>query len=77
MASDVIVGDQVTFVHASPHRLTATVGAASGSTVVQVTAAASILGLTGAAVGWLPLGAVAAVLLGAGVLIVRRQGLAA
>jgi hypothetical protein len=73
MASDVIVGDQVTFPHASPHRLTATVGAASGSTVVQVTAAASILGLTGASVGWLPVGALGAVLLGAGFLVVRRR----
>jgi len=72
VGTDVIMGDQVTFPHASPHRLTATVGAASGSTIVQVSADAGILGLTGASVGWLPLYALAALLMGAGVVLARR-----
>jgi YVTN family beta-propeller protein len=74
VASDVIVGDQVTFPHASPHRLTATVGAASGTALVQVAAAPGILGLTG---GTAPLGlglsALAALLLGGALVVARRR----
>ncbi|MBX3194690.1 MAG: hypothetical protein KF727_06270 [Microbacteriaceae bacterium] len=52
--TDVIVGNQVTFPHASPHTITATTGGVSQSVVIQVTALAvagggGLLALTGAA----------------------------
>jgi YVTN family beta-propeller protein len=49
--TDVVAGNEVTFVHASPHTLTATLQQVSGSIVVQV-AAADVLGMTGATFEW-------------------------
>ena len=71
VSSDVIVGDHVTFPHASPHRLTATLALVSGSALIQVSARPALLGLTGATVPLTALvGAGAALLLG---VVLRRR----
>jgi uncharacterized repeat protein (TIGR02543 family) len=65
--SDIIVGNLVTFTHASPHLLTATVGAASGTVLIQVIAPAKtkVLGYTGGGLAsWLLPWGLAALALG-------------
>lgn len=80
VATDVVNGLTVSFPHASPHTITATLGAAIGSVTVQVQPAAVVtppaLGSTGVdSAGMLTLGAGALALLAAGVvlLVVRRR----
>jgi LPXTG-motif cell wall-anchored protein len=68
--TDEIVGNTITFPHASPHEITATVGQLQDVVVIEVTPAE--LGSTGAESWWL--GALAAVLLaGAGTLLLRSR----
>ena len=74
VGSDVIVGNQVTFTHASPHRLTATVSTTSGSVLVQVAALPLLLAVTGAALPFWPVApALGAVVVGAGLLLRRPR----
>lgn len=84
VASDVIAGDRITFVHASPHLITARLGAATATVSVWVEPAAlaptagGALGATGAQVP-VPLltGAAALVLIGAMLVlavVLRRRG---
>ena len=69
VATDVIAGSTVAFPHASPHVLTATLGAFSASVTVQVLATLAITGVDAT----LPLIiAIVVVLLGAGLLLWRR-----
>ena len=71
VATDVVSGLTVTFPHASPHVITATLAGVSASFTVQVqpTAAAPALGSTGVDAGsLLALGGIALALLAAGVI---------
>jgi hypothetical protein len=75
VSTDLIVGSQVTFTHASPHLLTATAGGASGSTLIQVTPLQSgLLGLTGGTIAfWLVPWALGALVAGIGLLAARTR----
>lgn len=74
VATDIVMGNQVTFPHASPHRLTVVLGGATASVLLQVRAASGILGLTGGSVPmWLPLSAIIATLLGIGLAASGRR----
>ena len=71
--TDLIAGDQVTFLHASPHLLTATLGAVSGSTLVEVTSTALVLPNTGGTLaGWLLPWGLASLAAGCALVVVRR-----
>lgn len=84
VASDQVVGDQVTFVHASPHTLTARLGAADASVVIEVEPAPVVTDPSGSvdpALGGTGVGPIAPVvgvgaalvLLGIWLLVVRRR----
>lgn len=71
VSTDVIVGNRITFPHASPHTITAVTGGVSQSVVIQVAALdrSLALALTGAA-STMTLGYLALTLLGAGLVLV-------
>ncbi|HEX4058103.1 MAG TPA: InlB B-repeat-containing protein [Galbitalea sp.] len=76
-ASDVIVGNQVTFPHASPHLLTATFDGATGTVLINVIPAASpaiVLGTTGGTLAlWLLPWSLGAFMAGVGLLVARLR----
>ena len=81
VSTDIVDGHSVTFPTASPHTITATLGAATTSIVIQVTpspskAGAAVLPQTGGDASALPFvvgGAVALLLAGAVLLSARRR----
>ena len=75
VGTDVIVGTQVTFPHASPHLLTATVAGATGSSLIQVTASQpGLLGFTGGTVAfWLVPWGLGVIAVGIGLLAARAR----
>lgn len=77
VAGDIVDGLRVTFPHASPHVITATLGEASTSITVEVipTADEGALAATGAAEPWPRAGLLAALALLAGLLLVGRSRL--
>jgi uncharacterized repeat protein (TIGR02543 family) len=73
-ASDVIVGNSVTFPHASPHLLTATFDGVSGTVLIQVTPTAVVLGVTGGTLAlWLLPWGVSALAVGLGLVVARMR----
>jgi hypothetical protein len=75
VGTDVIVGTQVTFPHASPHLLTATVAGATGSSLIQVTGPQpGLLGFTGGTVAfWLVPWGLGVIAVGIGLLATRAR----
>lgn len=78
VATDVIVGNEITFPHASPHTITATARGVSESVVITVTPLRAGLPDTGSASPvWLAVGSLFSVLLGAvllGAVLLRAGG---
>lgn len=73
VASDIIVGNRITFPHASPHTITAVAGGLSQSLVIQVKPLPAGLAVTGSVLtGWIAAVAVLALLLGGGALALTR-----
>jgi YVTN family beta-propeller protein len=78
VATDAIAGNTVTFPHASPHVLTATLGAAKGTVLINVVPASiplvKVLGLTGGTVAvWLWPWALGVLAAGSALLAVRMR----
>jgi uncharacterized repeat protein (TIGR02543 family) len=73
-ASDIIVGNSVTFPHASPHLLTATFDGLTATVLVTVTPTAVVLGVTGGGLAdWLVPWGLAAVTAGVGLMAFRLR----
>jgi hypothetical protein len=72
-ASDVISGNTITFPHASPHVITATLGSASATLLIQVTPAATGLADSGVEVISVSVLALLLLLIGASFMMYRRR----
>jgi YVTN family beta-propeller protein len=74
VSSDIIVGNQITFTHASPHTLSATLGSLQSSVLLQVTPRTLVLPTTGGTIPLPPiLFAALSISGGLGIMVARKR----